>query len=84
MDSEGLDVAPGLSSAPPMCWALPSALICPQERRAPLYLGGAEAAAVSVVPRADGEHAHQALLSPPPGLPRPCLLLGLQRRRWAG
>lgn len=46
-----------------------------------LYLGGAEAAAVTVVWRADGEHAHQPLLSPPAGLPWPRLLLGLPRRQ---
>lgn len=57
---------------------VPGHLLPQQWRRHRLYLGGAEAAAVAVVARADGKHASQPLLLPPTGLPGLHFLLGLQ------
>lgn len=57
---------------------VPGHLLPQQWRRHRLYLGGAEAAAVAVVPRADGKHTSEPLLPPLTGLPGPQFLLGLQ------
>lgn len=62
--------------APTMC----QATCYPQQwRRQWLYLGGAEAAAVTVVPWADGKHTSQPLLPPPTGLAGSRFRLGLHR-----
>lgn len=57
---------------------VPGHLLPQQWRWHRLYLGGAEAAAGAVVPRADGKHTSEPLLPPPTGLPGFHFLLGLQ------